>query len=246
MVRLDIRLLGPFEICRDGRPVTLPGRTVRALLAMLALNTGCTVSFDSLGRALWVDDPPERLRGSLQTYVGRLRRVLGDEAVATEPTGYRLDIPPESVDVLRFRRLLDQQELHAALSLWRGDPFGEHLSAWFEEHEAPALVERYLTACERRIDLEATTGDHLDRIPERHELTARFPLRETLWLRLLTALGDAGRKAEALDRYEALRVRLSEELGVDPSPELRAVHQDLLAVRRPAARPCGRNSRRGS
>ncbi|MEV0798408.1 BTAD domain-containing putative transcriptional regulator [Kribbella sp. NPDC050281] len=240
MTHLDIRLLGPFEICRDGHPVTLPGRKVRALLAILALNCGRTVSFDTLGRALWSDDPPERLRGSLQTYVGRLRRVLGDQTVATEPTGYRLDITPESVDVLRFRELLDRSELDAALELWRGDPFGEPLSAWFKDHEAPALIERYLTACERRIDNEAATGQHLQRIPELHELTARFPLRETLWLRLLTALADAGRKAEALDRYETLRSRLADELGADPSPELQVLHQTLLEVRRPVA-----HSRRG-
>ncbi|MFI6674682.1 BTAD domain-containing putative transcriptional regulator [Kribbella sp. NPDC050470] len=237
MARLEIRLLGPFEICRDGRRVTLPGRKVRALLAILALDCGRTVSFDALGRALWADDPPERLRGSLQTYVGRLRRVLGDESVTTEPTGYRLDVPPECVDVLRFRQLLDRSEYDAALQLWRGDPFGEQLSAWFEDHETPALIERYLTACERRIDQEATTGAHLQRIPELHELTARYPLRETLWLRLLTALRDAGRSAEALDRYEALRTQLADELGADPSPDLQAIHQQLLEVRRPAAQP---------
>jgi predicted ATPase/DNA-binding SARP family transcriptional activator/DNA-binding CsgD family transcriptional regulator len=235
MTSLDVRLLGPFEICRDGHPVTLPGRKVRALLAILALHCGRTVSFDTLGRVLWSDDPPERVRGSLQTYVGRLRRTLGDETVATEPTGYRLDVPPESIDVLRFRQLLDRSELDAALALWRGDPFGEPLSPWFEEHETPALVERYLAASERRIDVEATTGDHLERIPELQELTARFPLRETLWLRLLTTLADAGRKAEALDRYETLRSRLADELGVDPSPELQAVHHKLLEVRRPVA-----------
>src|SRR4051812_15770084 len=107
MGHLDIRLLGPFEIRRDGRVLHVPGRKVRALLAMLALSCGRTVSFAALGRALWTDDPPQRLRGSLQTYVGRLRRALGDDdAIATEPTGYRLDLPPESVDVLRFHRLL--------------------------------------------------------------------------------------------------------------------------------------------
>ncbi|WP_433158915.1 BTAD domain-containing putative transcriptional regulator [Kribbella sp. CA-247076] len=235
MTGLDIRLLGPFEIFRDGPPVTLPGRKVRALLAILALNCGRTVPFDVLGRAVWSDDPPQRLRGSLQTYVGRLRRVLGDETVVTEPTGYRLDASPDCVDVLRFRRLLDRSEYDAALAIWRGDPFGEPLSAWFEEHETPVLLELYLTACERRIDREAPTGEHIRRLPELHELTARFPLRETLWQRLLTTLADAGRQAEALDRYEALRTRLADELGADPSPELQAIHQSLLEVRRPAA-----------
>ena len=221
MGHLDIRLLGPFEIRRDGRVVRVPGRKVRALLAVLALNCGRTVSFDGLGRALWADDPPQRLRGSLQTYVGRLRRVLGDDAVTTEPTGYRLDVPVESVDVLRFHRLLDDGQPASALGLWRGDPFGSALSPWFEEHETPALVERYLTAWEQRTDAD---------IAELQKLTTRYPLRETLWLRLLTALRDAGRQAEALERYQTLRRHLADELGPDPSAELQALHHDLLAL----------------
>ncbi|RZT12011.1 putative ATPase [Kribbella sp. VKM Ac-2569] len=221
MGHLDIRLLGPFEIRRDGRVVRVPGRKVRALLAMLALNCGRTVSFDGLGRALWADDPPQRLRGSLQTYVGRLRRVLGDDAVTTEPAGYRLDVPVESVDVLRFHRLLDDGKPVQALALWRGDPFGSALSAWFDEHETPALVERYLTAWEQRTDADIT---------DLQKLTTRYPLRETLWLRLLTALRDAGRQAEALERYGALRQHLTDELGTDPSPSLQTLHHNLLTT----------------
>ncbi|TCC23110.1 hypothetical protein E0H58_22430 [Kribbella speibonae] len=219
MGHLDIRLLGPLEIRRDGLVVQVPGRKVRALLAVLALNCGRTVSFDGLGRALWADDPPQRLRGSLQTYVGRLRRVLGDDAVTTEPAGYRLDVPVECVDVLRFHRLLDDGKLEQALGLWRGEPFEG--SRWFEEHEAPALVERYLTAWEQR-----TGAD----IADLQKLTTRYPLRETLWLKLLTALRDAGRHAEALEHYEALRTHLADELGVDPAPELQAIHRTLLGT----------------
>lgn len=224
MGQLDIRLLGPFEVRRDGRVVQVPGRKVRALLAVLALNCGRTVSFDGLGRALWDDDPPQRLRGSLQTYVGRLRRVLGDDAVTTEPAGYRLDVPVESVDVRRFHRLLDDGKPEQALGLWRGDPFGSALSPWLEEHETPALVERYLTAWEQRTDTD---------IADLQKLTARYPLRETLWLRLLTALRNSGRQAEALERYETLRRHLAGELGTDPSSELQALHHDLLTL--PAA-----------
>ncbi|MFG1911221.1 BTAD domain-containing putative transcriptional regulator [Kribbella sp. NPDC048928] len=224
MEHLDIRLLGPFEIRRDGQVLRVPGAKVRALLAMLALNCGRTVSPTALGAALWTDDPPQRLRGSLQTYVGRLRRVLGDDAIATEPTGYRLDLPSDSVDVLRFHRLLDDGKTQQALGLWRGDPFGSALSPWFEEHEAPALVERYLTAWEQLPDAG---------IPELQKLTTRYPLRETLWLRLFEALRDAGRSAEALDRYEAFRTQLADELGADPAPELQAMHRSLLVAQPP-------------
>ncbi|NIK58821.1 AfsR/SARP family transcriptional regulator [Kribbella shirazensis] len=219
MGQLDIRLLGPFEVRRDGWVVPVPGRKVRALLAVLALHCGRTVPVDVLGRALWADDPPQRLRGSLQTYVGRLRRVLGDDAIATEPTGYRLDLPPECVDVRRFHQLLDAGNPEQALTLWRGDPFASAISPWLEEHDAPALVERYLTAWEQLPDPD---------IPELHKLTTRYPFRETLWLRLFTALRDAGRSAEALDRYETFRTHLADELGTDPTPELQAIHRSLL------------------
>ncbi|MGZ0153298.1 BTAD domain-containing putative transcriptional regulator [Kribbella sp. WER1] len=224
MGHLDIRLLGPFEIRRGGRVLHVPGRKVRALLAVLALRCGRTVSFAALGEALWPDDPPQRLRGSLQTYVGRLRRVLGDDAITTEPTGYRLDVPAESVDVLRFHGLLDAGESRRAVALWRGEPFGSGLSSWFDRHETPALVERYLTACEQ-----------IPEIPVLQRLTAQHPLRETLWLTLLTALRDAGRQAEALAQYESLRRHLAEQLGTDPSPALQSLHQALLSTRPPTS-----------
>lgn len=240
MTGIEIRLLGPFEVSCSGEVVKLPGRKVRALLALLALSAGETVSFDSLARGIWDENPPERVRGSLQTYVGRLRRALGDQVVATEPTGYRLCLPESSVDALVFRALVtdpgpgERGRLDEALALWRGDPFGETLSDWIERRESPDLIERYLAASERRIDLDLAAGRPADCIRELRDLTGRYPLRETLWVRLLTALRSTGRKAEALDRYEALRTTLAEELGADPSPELQALHRDLLTEAPPA------------
>ncbi|TCM41231.1 BTAD domain-containing putative transcriptional regulator [Kribbella sp. VKM Ac-2568] len=236
----EIRLLGPFEVSLSGHPVLLPGRKVRALLALLALSAGRTVSFDSLALGLWDDRPPERVRGSLQTYVGRLRRVLGDDLVATEPTGYRLRVPDTAVDVLVFRDLVEQADgtpdsaeerrlLSAALALWRGDPFGESLSDWVEQQVSPDLVERYLAAYERRVDLDLAAGSSGACVGELLSLTERFPLREPLWTRLLIALKLNGRKAEALDRYEAVRSLLAENLGASPSAELQAVHRQLLS-----------------
>ena len=233
----EIRLLGPFEVSESGRAVTLPGRKIRALLALLALSAGRTVSFDSLATGLWDDDPPERVRGSLQTYVGRLRRALGADVVTTEPTGYRLRVPSSAVDVLEFQSRLDaastsereREFLDSALGLWRGDPFGESLSDWIDQRVFPDLVERYLAAYERRIDLDLASGDSTGLVGELLALTDRYPLREPLWTRLLVALQRSGRKAEALDRYEAVRTRLADELGVSPSGELQAVYRDLLA-----------------
>jgi DNA-binding SARP family transcriptional activator len=143
------------------------------------------------------------------------------------------------VDALRFGRLLDEaaaapdpvverSRLAAALALWRGTAFDGIRSDWLAQSVAPALQERYLTAVERRIDLDLAGGAQPDPT-ELAELTERHPLRESLWARLLRVLESAGRPAEALERYETIRRRLAEELGADPSPELRQVHADLLA-----------------
>src|SRR5690625_3041196 len=133
MTRVEVRLIGTIEVVRDGVTTPLAGKRVSALLVMLAL-ADRAVPVDTLARAIWDDDPPERIRGSLQTYVGRLRRVIGAEAVRTESTGYRLALPAESVDLQRFTRLVarsaDAEAIEAArilddaLTLWHAEPFG--------------------------------------------------------------------------------------------------------------------------
>src|ERR671923_294859 len=110
-----------------------------------------------------------------------------------------------------------------------GVPFEGVRSAWLADVEARRLTERYLAAAERRLDLDLADGRAGELVPELSDLTARYPLRESLWVRLLVVLDRCGRQAEALERYEAVRVRLAEELGADPGPELQRVHADLLA-----------------
>jgi hypothetical protein len=178
----------------------------------------------------------------VQTYVTRLRGALGAGSIATSPTGYVLRAAPDRVDALRFVRLLDAAAvapdasseralLVEALALWRGVPLEGMASAWLEESVAPYLVERQLAAVERRIDLDIEEGRAGELVAELSELVARWPLRESLWVRLLVVLARCGRQAEALERFEAVRVRLAEELGADPGPELQAVHADLRAGR---------------
>ncbi|GAA3775386.1 BTAD domain-containing putative transcriptional regulator [Plantactinospora mayteni] len=242
---LEIRLMGSIEVCHDGRAIVLPGRRVRALLVLLALSAGRTVSIDTLANGIWDDTPPVRVRGSLQTYVGRLRRALGHDTITTEASGYTLQIPRHAVDVLAFLDRVEaagratdpeqeRQALAAALSSWRDPPFGEILSEWMERHEAPQLVQRHLLALERRIDLDLAAGDHAACAIELHSQVERHPLRESLWVRLLLALHGCGRTAEALDQFATLRTRLTEELGVDPSPELQRLHRRLLSEPDPA------------
>jgi DNA-binding SARP family transcriptional activator/tetratricopeptide (TPR) repeat protein len=242
---LEVGLLGPLAVSVAGRPVELPPGRLRALLAVLALSAGQAVSVDRLTTAVWGEDASVDARANVQSNVRRLRRLLGAEAVATRGGGYALQVEPDRVDATRFVRLLDlaatapdrairRHRLVEALALWRGAPFDGVRSDWLEQTQAPWLQERYLAALERRIDLDLVDGAPVDLVAELGELTARFPLRESLWVRLLVALERAGRPAEALERYEAVRARLAEELGADPGPELRQIHADLLAGRAPA------------
>ena len=240
MTEPQIRLLGSVQVEREGQLVHLGGRRARTLITLLSLEGGRTVSIDRLTRGMWDDQPPERIRGSLQTYVSRLRRALGEGAVTTEPTGYALRIPRRCVDVLRFRDAAinaqrassteeEQHWLDLALAEWSGEPFGEELSSWLDRSERPRLIEQHLQVLERRLDLDLDRGDYTVCALRVGALVEEHPLRETLWVLLLRALDAAGRTAEALERYETIRVLLATELGADPSPELQRMHQQLLA-----------------
>jgi DNA-binding SARP family transcriptional activator len=242
LTTLQVELLGPLRVSVDGLPVELPAGRLPALLAVLALSAGQAVSVDRLAIAVWGEDGPVDARSNLQSNVRRLRRLLGAELVATRGGGYALEVEPDQVDALRFVRLLDlaaaapdratqRAWLAEGLALWRGAPFDGVGSEWLEQTQSPWLQERYLAGLERRIDLDLADGPGVELVAELGELTGRYPLRESLWLRLLGVLERCGRRAEALERYEAVRLCLAEELGADPGPELRLVHADLLAGR---------------
>jgi DNA-binding SARP family transcriptional activator len=241
---LAVGLLGPLAVSLDGRPVRLPAGRLQTLLAVLAMRAGETVSVARLAAAMWDGDLPADARRTVQTYVARLRSLLGAELVAPRPGGYVLRAEPDQVDALRILRLLDaaaaapepsveRARLAEAIALWRGAPFDGIRSTWLEDSEAPRLVEGYLAAVERRVDLDLADGRHGELVAPLRELVGQNPLRESLWMRLLVVLHRGGRQAEALERYETVRVRLAEELGTDPGPDLERIHADLLAGRVP-------------
>jgi DNA-binding SARP family transcriptional activator/tetratricopeptide (TPR) repeat protein len=241
---LAVGVLGPLQVSVDGRPVEVKTGRLRTLLAVLAMSADDTVPVDHLAAAVWGERPPANVRRSVQTYVTRLRSLLGAGVIGTRPAGYALTVESDRVDALRFLRLVDQAadepdpavqrvRLAEALALWRGTPFVDVPSAWLAEAESARLVERYLSALERRIDLDLARGRHGDIVAELSEVTARHPLRESLWVRLLIVLDRCGRPSEALSRYETIRTRLADELGVDPGPELRAAFASLLKGQRP-------------
>jgi tetratricopeptide (TPR) repeat protein len=154
--------------------------------------------------------------------------------------GYLLDVDPDQVDVLRFRRLAaeaaglpdpvkSRDMLGAALGLWRGEPLeGLHSETLHRDVQA-GLAEERLTAIQRRIDLDLAAGRHGELVAELRELTGRWPMRETLWAQLIAALSAAGRQADALDAYHEVRILLREQLGVDPSGDLQSLYHRILA-----------------
>ncbi|MFC7403574.1 AfsR/SARP family transcriptional regulator [Georgenia alba] len=226
----------------------LAGSRSRALLAVLALAAGHAVSVETLAMRVWGERAPDRVRAALQTHIWRLRAVLGSDLVRFDPTGYRLTLDRHRIDALAFAdrcaaaRATDDPRrertlLQEAVALWSGEPFGEDLSAWLTHSAAPQLVDSYLRAVERRVDLDLAAGDTDGIVAELRALTDTHPLRESLWLRLLRSLRVEGRTAEALAAYGELRVRLADELGADPAPELQALHLDLLRGTAPAATP---------
>lgn len=234
---VSIRLLGSFEVTLGTEPVRLPRGRQRALLAALALPAGRVVSADALGHQVWGDDPPRRVRGSLHTYVMRLRNGLGERVVRTEPDGYRLDVHPDHVDAQRFLRLVDAattagvapeaelSSLTEALGLWDGEDLALG-SEQLADRWRPQLTERYLTALERHARLTLATDQAA--VGRLGDAVARHPLRETLWEGLIMALAAAGRGAEALVAFAECRRRLGHELGVEPGIRLRRLHGRLL------------------
>jgi DNA-binding SARP family transcriptional activator len=240
LASLSVGVLGPLEVRRDGLLVVVPRGRSGVVLAVLALSAGRPVSFEVLADHAWGEQLPLSARASLHNQVMRLRRILGSEVIRTVPAGYLLDVDPDEVDVLRFRRLAaeagslpdpvkSQEMLGAALRLWRGEPLEGLRSEALHRDVGAVLDEERLTAIQRRIDLDLAAGRYGELVAELRELTRRWPTRETLWRQFVTALSGAGRPADALDAYHEVRDLLREQLGVDPSEELQDLYHRVLA-----------------
>ncbi|MGW1011522.1 BTAD domain-containing putative transcriptional regulator [Streptomyces termitum] len=248
-------VLGPLVVRDDdGEEVTVPEAKVRALLAMLLAHDGEAVAADRLIEALWPVRPPARPTGALQARVSQLRAVLGKERVVRRPPGYRLELRPGETDAARFRALTARAAaapgpgeraalLTEALELWRGPAYADFADAGFAAPAAARLAEERLTALEERAGARLALGGDPALAGELAALAAAHPLRERLHALWLRALYAAGRQGEALAAYEAVRVRLAEELGADPGPELTSLHAALLrhdpALSAPPAAPSG-------
>ncbi|POX55182.1 AfsR/SARP family transcriptional regulator [Streptomyces sp. Ru71] len=237
-------ILGPAEIrTGDGTPLDPGGPRPRALLTLLLLDAGRAVPVDRLLEGLYGAEPPGEAANALQSQISRLRRRLGPHArIDAVPAGYRLAADPDAVDAHRFARLAAEGRtaLHAgdhpraaallrdALALWRGPALPDLPDA---RAERTRLDELRLAAVQDRIDAELGLGGGAELVPELRALIGEHPLSERLYGQLMRALHAGGRPAEALAVFEEARGTLAAELGADPSPELAALHLDLLRAR---------------
>ncbi|MCZ0978353.1 AfsR/SARP family transcriptional regulator [Streptomyces diastatochromogenes] len=248
---LAFRVLGPLQVHGPDGPLRLPPGRQEVILAALLLETNRVVSTNHLVDLIWEDNPPETARTQVQICVSRLRKLLagadGEASIATRPPGYVLHTDAANVDaalftdlVLRARRLRERGDLlHAvqllrdAVTLWQGDCLSG-LDSGPLANKARQLDEERLTAVELRIQLELELGRYDGLVGELQRLTGEHPLREKLRGQLIQALYWSGRQAEALEAFRTARRFLAEELGLEPSRELRELESAILAGRLPA------------
>lgn len=240
-------VLGPLAAWTDhGEPVTVPGRKVRALLADLLVHEGRVVSSDRLVDDLWGDTAPADSTAALHVRVSQLRRALASaepgarDLVVSQPPGYALRAAPGTVDAARFAHLAELAQaaddpqtraglLTEALDLWRGPALADFADDEFAQAAVTRWEERRLAAAEALAEARLALGEHRELVAELGDQVAREPYRERLRAAHMRALYRAGRVGEALESYQDLRRRLAGELGLDPSPELTALHAAILA-----------------
>jgi predicted ATPase/DNA-binding SARP family transcriptional activator len=219
--------------------VAVAGARLRGLIARLALAGGQPVSTGALAEAVWDWAPPADAANALQTLVSRARRTLGGaSAVEQSAAGYRLAVAPDDVDALRFERLVAEGAVAEALALWRGPALAD--AGNFAEPFARRLDDLRLEAQISYLTDEIDGGRSAASVGELESLAAEHPLHEQLTGLLMRALAATGQQAKALAAYEALRARLADELGIDPGPQLQAVHLEVLRGEAAAPAPAER------
>ena len=251
---MRIGLLGPLQAVDDaGVAVRLPGARLRVLLAALALSAGTPVAGDTLAEFVWDGVPPPGFATTLRSHVMRLRRTLPAARIDTLDTGYVLSAERLSLDITQFEALCAQAgtALRAgawepardaaarALGLWRGAPLADAPSQVLRDQVVPRLDQLRVQALEDRAEAELALGRHGQLVEPLRDLVTRYPLRERFHAQLMLALARSGRRAQALTAYQDARKALVVELGIEPGPELRALHEQILAGHeaRPDAAP---------
>ncbi|MFI7615730.1 AfsR/SARP family transcriptional regulator [Nonomuraea terrae] len=248
---LKFAVLGPVRAWRDGRELDLGTPLQRSILGMLLLRQGHAVTPNEMIDAVWGEEAPPRALGALRTYVSRLRTVLEpDRPARSRPElltsigrGYALRLPDDALDLTRFEHSVAEAEsarksgrlgeaarcLRAALALFEGEPLAGAVGP-YAEHQRDRLVERRISVIETLMDVDLELGNHAKVVSELIALTADHPLRERLRAQLMLAYYRCGRQGDALNVFTETREALIEELGIEPGPELSALHQRILTA----------------
>jgi SARP family transcriptional regulator, regulator of embCAB operon len=241
-VRVEFGVLGPLQVSVAGSALALGGRKERAVLAMLVINRNRAVSADSLITAVWGEDAPPGARASLQTYVSSLRRLVGTDVLVNAAPGYKLVVADNDCDIGRFATEMAagmqeaasgrfgpaSEHLAVALGEWRGPVLEDLRDFDFVDAYATAVVEDKIAAHTARAEVEIARGRAASVIGELEVLVAEHRYREPLWAQLMTAYYLADRQSEALEAYQRLKTILVDDLGIDPGPKLRFLHEQIL------------------
>ncbi|MFG6192576.1 BTAD domain-containing putative transcriptional regulator [Nonomuraea sp. JJY05] len=246
------RVLGQLEVVRRGSPVTVAAAKQRVALAALLLQANHLVTSDELIERIWGSEPPANPFASLYTHMARLRRTLrgGRELIRTHDLGYSIQVTPETLDVLRFRRLTElateararddaareARLLREALAMWRGPVLADVASASLHRDVVPILEEERLRAQERWFEVSISRGEPAEVIPDLQAAVDAHPSHERFWAQLMVALSRTGRQSEALRTYRKVRDLLG-ELGLDPGPKIQQARRDITAPPEPAPDP---------
>ena len=245
---LDVRVLGPVRLLVGGESVAVGGPKPRALLAALAVNRRRAVSSQALADIVWDEDPPDSYQASLQVFVSNIRKALRNSGVdpvavlRTESSGYRLEATDDECDLGRFESIRKSAAeataagdhetasrlFAAALEQWSGPALDDLSGARFADTFATAMGEERLLVASARIDAEIACGRASSVVGELVSMTDAHPMREPLWVQLITALYLSGRQADALDACRRVRAVLAEELGIDPGPALAELEKRVL------------------
>jgi DNA-binding SARP family transcriptional activator/tetratricopeptide (TPR) repeat protein len=239
---VEFRILGPLEVLDGSRAIAIRGRRKRAVLAILLLHVNRVVSIDRLIEELWGERPPATALQTVRVHVSQIRKVLGPDLLRTLPAGYALELEPEQLDAPRFEQLLDEGRaaiavgdaasaavlLHEGLDLWRGPALADFTFEPFAQAEIARLEDLRVAALEARVEADLALGGNVELVGELEALVAEHPLRERFRAQLMLALYRAGRQSDAVAAYRDARHVFVEELGLEPSPELRALEGALL------------------
>ena len=244
---MRLMLLGSLQLVDDTEQrITVAGPRQRILLAALAAHANHPVSVDALAEVVWDGAPPPGHIGTVRTHLARLRHCVGPHIatrITTRSPGYAIELNDDELDLLAFEdhcrragaalRAADNAQASAsgtlALGLWRGEPLSDVPSQLLREMCLPRLERQRVQAAEDWIEAELYLGRHGTLVPQLRRLAAEHPLHERFHGQLMLALARSGQRAESLAAYRHAHRTLASELGIQPGPELRHLHERILA-----------------